>query len=152
MYDMGEMDPRIVNKIIVDEGAGCWLWQGARTTCGYPVLARGGNTNIRGNRYVYEWVNGPIPEGMVVRHRCDTPLCVNPDHLELGTPSDNMLDRGDRGRTHSHVPEEEIQNVSYLRELGMTYQEIANQLGTKYKRVEWILAERHRRKRSQTGG
>ncbi len=144
---VGMMDPRILNKVIEDEETGCWQWQGARTTCGYPVIARGSNTNIRGHRYVFEWVNGPLEDGQVVRHTCDNPLCVNPDHLESGTPDDNVQDRNGRGRTHGHVDQHEERAIRALREAGFTYQGIADRLGIKFKRVEWVLAEKLRRKR-----
>ena len=80
------MDPKIMNKVIIDEVSGCWQWQGARTTCGYPVIGRGKNTNIRGHRYVYEWVNGKIPEGHVIRHKCDNPclLYTSPSPRDRG--------------------------------------------------------------------
>ena len=42
---------------------------------------------------------GPIPDNMVVRHKCDVRCCVNPNHLELGTSQDNVNDRNERGRT-----------------------------------------------------
>jgi hypothetical protein len=47
---------------------------------------------------MYEQCFGPIPEGQVVRHSCDTPLCINPEHLILGTFLDNIQDKVDRGR------------------------------------------------------
>lgn len=51
-------------------------------------------------RYVWEQVNKKrIPLGFVVRHTCDTPTCINPDHLIIGTHQDNMNDRAARGRT-----------------------------------------------------
>jgi hypothetical protein len=46
----------------------------------------------------YEAYNGVIPKGLVVRHTCDNPLCINPDHLILGTQAQNVADREARGR------------------------------------------------------
>lgn len=112
------MDKRILKKIIINEVTGCWDWQGARTTCGYPVISRNGNTNIRGNRYVYEWVNGKIPDGHVVRHKCDNPLCLNPDHLELGTPADNVRDMDERGRRYKLLTKEVVSAILDLHVTG----------------------------------
>jgi HNH endonuclease len=49
---------------------------------------------------VWEQVNGPIPEGMVVMHLCDNPPCYRYDHLRLGTNADNMADMVAKGRAH----------------------------------------------------
>jgi len=112
------MDPKIMNKVVIDEVSGCWQWQGAKTTCGYPVIARGGNTNIRGHRYVYEWVYGKIPEGHVIRHKCDNPLCVNPEHLVSGTPADNVKDMDERERRFKKIDAVVVKAVLDLWETG----------------------------------
>lgn len=80
---------------------GCWEWNGKRHEHGYGIIDayRLGLKNARVHRIVWEMTNGPIDDpNLVVRHRCDNPPCVNPDHLELGTLRDNSLDMSDRGR------------------------------------------------------
>lgn len=74
---------------------GCWEYKGPRFA---QVKAQGTNP-LLGHRVSYEHHHGPIPEGMMVRHKCDNPPCVNPNHLEVGTHQDNMNDRDERGRT-----------------------------------------------------
>lgn len=60
----------------------------------------GKKKNMKLHRYVYETYNEcNIPDGMIVRHKCDNDLCINPEHLELGTHKDNMEDRDQRKRT-----------------------------------------------------
>lgn len=77
--------------------AGCWLWQAALNEKGYGVFGKGGRT-YKAHRLSYEYLSGPIPHGMCVLHRCDTPACVNPDHMFLGTRADNNADMHAKGR------------------------------------------------------
>lgn len=65
---------------------------------GYPQVAHKGK-NAPAHRKFYEELFGDIPKGLLVRHKCDNPLCVNPEHLELGTHKDNSEDMVKRGRS-----------------------------------------------------
>lgn len=78
----------------------CWLWTGRKNRQGYGILSEYGR-NIRAHRLSYEIHNGPLLDGMAVCHQCDTPACVNPHHLWLGTLQDNNADRAAKGRTIS---------------------------------------------------
>lgn len=75
---------------------GCWEWTGV-TAHGYGYFWTGG-TNHRAHRVMWERVFGPIPDGLVVCHRCDNRKCVRPDHLYLGTQKENIGDVIARGR------------------------------------------------------
>lgn len=76
---------------------GCWNWTGVITPFGYGHMSVG-NKQQRVHRLAYKaWV-GDIPDGLVVRHKCDNRKCFNPNHLELGTHKDNIQDAIDRGR------------------------------------------------------
>lgn len=75
----------------------CWPWTGCRSKQGYGYLNVGGKYT-RTSRLSYVLNVAPIPPGMIVRHRCDNPPCVNPSHLLVGTHLDNVRDARERGR------------------------------------------------------
>ena len=80
-------------------GTPCWIWTGA-TTGGYGVLSRGRLVDglIRAHRFAWEMINGPVPKGIFVCHRCDNPPCVNVDHLFAGTAKQNTRNMIEKGR------------------------------------------------------
>jgi len=82
----------------VDKTGPCWLWTGAANESGYGVLTWNKRVE-RAHRISYVIHKGPIPSGAMIRHRCDNPPCVNPDHLEPGTAADNSADMVVRGRS-----------------------------------------------------
>ena len=89
--------PEDAFRMNVAEDGDCLVWTGVRYAEGYGRI-KYKRKPIRANRYAWERVNGPIPDGLVVRHKCDNPPCVNVDHLELGTRRDNVNDMIERGR------------------------------------------------------
>lgn len=76
---------------------GCWLWLGAEKGNGYGNVRRG-RKNLTAHRMAYMQAIGPVPPGVDVCHRCDTRLCINPDHLFLGSRTENMRDAKRKGR------------------------------------------------------
>src|SRR5438132_871214 len=82
----------------VQKTEGCWLWTASvkGPECPYGTFSAGGTRAV--HRISYELAFGAIPAGMFVLHDCDTPLCVRPDHLFLGTQQDNMRDMIRKGR------------------------------------------------------
>lgn len=81
---------------------GCWLWTGS-VRAGYGQKDWAGR-NWRAHRLAWTLYRGSIPAGLCVCHRCDTPLCVNPGHLFLGTSLANVRDAQAKGRLRGGVP------------------------------------------------
>lgn len=73
----------------------CWTWNGTLSS-GY-ALVKSGKKSKMAHRISYEFYKGPIPHGLIIRHRCDNKICTNPEHLELGTHRQNAEDYQIRG-------------------------------------------------------
>lgn len=94
---MGRPAVPFEEKYIPVTESGCWLWTSAWEKKGYGQATN----NKRAHRLSWEIHFGDIPSGMRVCHKCDTPACVNPGHLFLGTDLDNVRDKVRKGR-HSY--------------------------------------------------
>jgi hypothetical protein len=92
---MSDVMTRFQRKIKVIP-CGCHIWTGA-TVRGYASFNDGTRT-VRGHRWIYEQRHGKLPDGMSACHTCDTPSCVNVDHLFPGTQADNLADASRKGR------------------------------------------------------
>ena len=102
------LQERFNEKYIPEPMSGCWLWTGAlrpagrnhQVNYGMMLLPRS-RKGRSAHRISWELHCGGVPEGMNVLHKCDVPLCVNPDHLFLGTHSENMKDCVAKGRKNA---------------------------------------------------
>lgn len=120
----------------VDRSGECWLWKGSRSSNGYGQCYPGRNHTYT-HRYAYCQAVGPIPNGMSVLHRCDTPACVRPDHLFLGTQQDNLRDMVQKGRWSSGQPRKgsklftstQIDDICAAYANGASYLGLARQYG-----------------------
>jgi len=100
--DLSRKSPEERFWCAVEKTESCWLWRNALHSAGYGKLGIGGRggKQVYAHRFSYEMHFGAIEEGLIVRHKCDNPRCVNPDHLELGTQRDNVDDMMGRGRNN----------------------------------------------------
>jgi hypothetical protein len=93
-------DPCVRFWRFVDKSNGedsCWTWNGSRTRDGYGHFGINRKTVVA-HRFSWALSFGSIPDGSIVCHKCDTPSCVNPLHLFIGTDLDNARDRERKGR------------------------------------------------------
>lgn len=149
---MEDVKSRLLSKCELDPKTGCWMWTAGKTTNGYGsfmVNLNGKQKFYRAHRASYELHKGDIPQGMFVCHKCDTPLCINPDHLFLGTPLDNVRDMDAKGRgvrsggplakraltaeQVAHIKRREMTGIEYAKLYGVHRAHISNiQRGTRY--------------------
>lgn len=148
----------------LDRTGNCWLWTGMKNGHGYgmwSVTTQGKITKYLSHRVAYTLMNGPIPPGKWVLHKCDTPLCCKPDHLYLGTAIDNSRDMKERGRSATgdkngmrkhperHVSGEDcnltrltaaqVREIRQLRAEGWTYPQIGERYGVHEQTIGQII-------------
>lgn len=102
----GTLEERFWTKVQQTEG--CWLWTASKNNKGYGKLTLSSGQKKLAHRVSYEIAYGKISDSICVLHKCDTPLCVRPDHLFLGTKADNNADMKVKGRTHGVLTKRQI--------------------------------------------
>lgn len=139
---MEEVRNRFMANVEVRPGE-CWLWQASTVAGGYGQIRILGEY-YRATRVAYEMFCGPIGPGRMVCHTCDTPQCVNPQHLWLGSAKDNGRDAARKGRTvrGSRVNTAKLteRDVVAIRAAGGTQAAIAARFGVSRSLVGQIRA------------
>lgn len=133
----------VADKIAVwaepDLNSGCLLWGGTVTRDGYGQVTIS-NKRVYIHRVVWEESNGAIPKGFCVCHKCDTPSCINPDHLFAGSVADNMADKTLKGRARggslsgeknkmSKLTSDDVKQIVALVKSGVKGTHIADRFG-----------------------
>lgn len=131
----------------------CIIWNGFKWAQGRYGKDTIDGKSMGAHRAAWIRLNGKIPKGLVVCHKCDNGLCVNVDHLFLGTPSDNMKDCKSKGRLVLPNKDQSGKNnnnaradyeerrilVKKLRSSGQTYSQIKKKIGIKSSGHLWNL-------------
>ena len=154
---MRDVAIRIVNKQLASSDmSDCVIFNG-------PGSAKGGygriNVSLNGrvrsfaaHRVAYEIHKGELPEGLIVRHTCHNPRCINPNHLKCGTHKQNAEDRVKAGRSASQkgsrngnakTTEEDRKNIRRRRLSGETLKSIAKDYGVHFSTVSAIMKSRN---------
>jgi hypothetical protein len=142
----------------VNKTDSCWLWTASKRTTdrtgGYGKFATGRRnkqTTYMAHRFSWVLENGPIPDGLDVLHHCDNRLCVNPDHLFLGTQQDNMDDMIAKGRSakgeknpHAILTEDIVMQIrEAIRVRQGTLADVARLFGITYVSLQAIYHRRN---------
>lgn len=141
---MPDVMSRFESKIRVTPG--CWIWQGV-VSKGYGQFDVGA-TRHGAHRYSYEQYVGPIEGGLFVCHKCDNRLCVNPDHLFLGTHKENMADMVSKGRSSrvcgsaQNMAKLTEDDVRKIRSMSGTFKSIASAFGINESTVSVIRSRK----------
>jgi hypothetical protein len=142
------LEERLAEKYHVAPN-GCWLWNtGKDEGFNYPKFWIGSGY-VKASHLMWERANGrKLESGELVLHRCDTPRCVNPDHLFVGGYIDNMQDRRKKGRGNhprgerngrARITRAGAEKIRKLRTEGISQQAIADRLGISQATVSRVL-------------
>lgn len=124
------------------------LWTGS-TRAGYArITATGGKRkSLLGHRVAWELANGPIPDGLLVCHKCDVKICVNVEHLFLGTTAENAADMVSKGRSlrgetnhNSKLTESDVKAIKANKD-GLIPGRLAEMFGVSRRLIRMILAK-----------
>lgn len=137
---------RLLSKVKIDGGTGCWNWLGCKLNTGYGQIWAGGRARST-HRLSFELHRGVIPAGMNICHRCDNRLCINPDHMFLGTNAENMADKVSKGRqargesiAQSKLTEEDV--IAIRASKGISQTSIAKQFGVSHDLIALVRSRK----------
>ena len=144
---------RLLSKVVVDKNTDCWNWQGKPVKSSNKI-GYGRIKVLKKEFYVhcfsYAKFVGENPNNLLVCHTCDNGMCINPKHLFLGTPQDNMTDKVRKNRQSKGLKHrssikniklslENIQDIKHQRKQGKKLVEIASKYNVSFQHISDIV-------------
>ena len=145
---------RFWSKVDVLDVGDCWPWKATHNEKGYGRFYSG-ERQIFAHRFACELVNGNIPDGMIVMHKCDNPPCCNPRHLHFGTYQENSKDMVAKKRgnyvnsSKRKLTDEHVREIRASTEKGI---DIARRFGVAPSTVSMIRSFYRRPGQTESGG
>lgn len=138
------IEDRFLGKCIPEPNSGCWLWLSYVDKDGYGKFTVDGKS-YGAHRISFNIFKSSIADDDVIRHTCDNPFCVNPDHLLQGTEWDNIQDRNTRGRTATRrLTDAEVVEVRKRHSRGEWCSALSAKFGVSFNNVLCIVEGRIR--------
>lgn len=138
---------RFWSKVAIGGPDDCWLWTACKNKDGYGSFGWGGKgSTVLAHRFAWmlerDLIHAGVPDGMYVLHSCDTPSCVNPAHLWLGTQKDNVADCTKKGRRaqvrYKKLSQEQREEIKRLYATGLyTLAELGRRYGVSYVSIRY---------------
>ena len=147
LRDAAGLSEQFEARVEPDLNSGCWLWSRGQTTDGYGTFQMERRT-VLAHRASWAIYRGKLPAGQMVCHRCDTPACVNPSHLFLGSQTENMADMKAKGRADRQfgarngraiLSDDQAREILDLKGLGFGQRPIARSYGVSDSTVSRII-------------
>lgn len=142
-----DVQARFFDKTVPEPMSGCLLWIGASGPGGYGQFWAGGKCQ-KAHRVAYAIEHDGLVRGLDVMHLCDTPACVNPDHLRAAPTAENIRDAFNKGRLHrrgdknsrTKVPDDMVPVIQRLADAGVETAQIAHGFDVEVTTVRRIIA------------
>lgn len=122
-----------------DKTETCWLWTGMINKSGYGRLSSVNKRYELAHRLSYKIFKGPVSDDLFVCHTCDIPLCINPEHLWIGTHRENVADRIDKERDNSKLKSFDVYQIRELYKKGERAIKIAEKFNINVRTIYCIV-------------